>query len=962
MKKRLFCLVLCLLLVLPVVLASCGKKTDEEAMDDITEAASDSTSTVSMWMVTEQPLSDATVSAVSKALTSITESKFQTRLLLTFVTRDVYEQKLIEEIGKFEEVNADRLGDILGGSSGEESTDDKLPETVTNEYGHTVYKYPDKLPHQVDIVYIQSEDMYRTFVKNEWLLSLDKMLDTSAKKLREYVSATLLDAVKEGGATYAIPNNNVIGEYTYMLLNRSMMDKYCYNGYINQNRIDSFFNPYVYHYLETIKKYEDPSFALIDATYEECLGRLAYFWSVDEHSYELLNDFSVFGTNYTDIDSLSRGSTLLGFNSLFEDDNFVEDYVQLNAFRLEGYFTDAADDQPAAVKFVKGDATVAAAYADEYYPIIVEYPTATAGDIFDNMFGVYANSEYAEQSMEIITYLNTNQDFRNILQYGVEDIHYKKTQDAAGNPLVIPKEGSDYKMNVFATGNLFLAYPSEELEISEAVWKNDWKLAKEQNRGSLVSPLLGFDFGFEIDKMTWDDEVVYEIDDTLGFHVSYSTGYTKEVLASNETIKSWLESCDAAESKGVFALKTYETADDIWTYKYYVYNNDVTTDVAFNVLVDEKFNHERDSRNRIVKKLDYLNIGFEYVPVADGGASAYELSVVTLYFDITTPYTEFCKVGEETVEMSVTTMDTLVTVDTMHSDIYDINFQPGLSKIGLADNTVIMSWIDSLSVQKRKQYVLAYADKSGAEKDVYTFITYYSMSNYADLALIPTIVGDDVVIQLVVTESAERVELGDDTDLISLFTVEVAKGVGVSCVNVTNKKTVASANDEEANAFSTATLTTETGAPIAISPKFMTVSETDPDFHSIGTFDHELLKRMNKLNVFVKAQLDACQTTEEFAAVVAELQFLLSTEEEAVTEDFVVLADVVAAEFGGREGLLELFNLVRLGAGMKTVEEIQWDAAGNSFTVKVDLYNPVYSDTPYDIYYNWAKTNGYVPK
>jgi hypothetical protein len=258
--------------------------------------------------------------------------------------------------------------------------------------------------------------------------------------------------------------------------------------------------------------------------------------------------------------------------------------------------------------------------------------------------------------------------------------------------------------------------------------------------------------------------------------------------------------------------------------------------------------------------------------------------------------------------------------------------------------------------------VLAYADKSGAEKDVYTFVTYYSMSNYADLALIPTIVGDDVVIQLAVTESADRVEQGDDTDLISLITVEVAKGVGVSCVNVTNKKTVASANDEEANAFSTATLTTETGAPIAISPKFMTVSETDPDFHSIGTFDHELLKRMNKLNAFVKAQLDACQTTEEFAAVVAELQILLSTEEEAVSEDFVVLADVVAAEFGGREGLLALFNLVRLGAGMKVVEEIFYNPDGTSYKAQVKLHNEVYTDTPYDIYYNWAKTNGYVPK
>ena len=36
---------------------------------------------------------------------------------------------------------------------------------------------------------------------------------------------------------YAIPNNNIIGEYTYMLLDKELMDKYSQQGYIKNGEV-----------------------------------------------------------------------------------------------------------------------------------------------------------------------------------------------------------------------------------------------------------------------------------------------------------------------------------------------------------------------------------------------------------------------------------------------------------------------------------------------------------------------------------------------------------------------------------------------------------------------------------------------------------------------------------------------------------------------------------------------------
>ena len=163
MKKRLICLALCLVFVLSAFLTGCGEKSNEEAMENITDATSEQARTLTMWLVTEEALDAATASAVNDALNAITQSKFKTKLVVNFYTEAEYKTILDETIrasedSKNELLSSNKKEEVQTNEDGE--TIPVVEETETNKYGFTVTKYPALKENQVDIIYISGYDMY----------------------------------------------------------------------------------------------------------------------------------------------------------------------------------------------------------------------------------------------------------------------------------------------------------------------------------------------------------------------------------------------------------------------------------------------------------------------------------------------------------------------------------------------------------------------------------------------------------------------------------------------------------------------------------------------------------------------------------------------------------------------------------------------------------------------------------
>ncbi len=316
-----------------------------------------------------------------------------------------------------------------------------------------------------------------TFKK--WLAPLDEPLKDHGTKISNYVSSALLRAARYKNNIYAIPNNNVIGEYTYMLIDKQLFDKYYYTASVpNVHSVVDLGS-----FLEDIATYEKDVMP-INADVNYCMSMIAHYWDIDPKTNAVTGDFSILGYAYENTDRVNRGDIVLKFDSLFANETYKNALKKLMDFHYKGYFGTAAEGQKSAVSFVTGAASDAAAYQDDYYVVVVDYPLASDQDIYDNMFAISAYSSNISKSMQVITLLNTDEAFRNLFLYGIEGTNYTRNSDGT----VTMTRNNKYKMDIAKTGNEFLAYVPEGTDLEL------WEFAKQQNREALVNPLLGFDF------------------------------------------------------------------------------------------------------------------------------------------------------------------------------------------------------------------------------------------------------------------------------------------------------------------------------------------------------------------------------------------------------------------------------------------------------------------------------------
>ncbi|MBR2019235.1 MAG: hypothetical protein IKA05_02425 [Clostridia bacterium] len=987
MKKRLLCLFLCAVMLLSAVLTGCSQKEDEDTKkDDISNDASASAMTLSMWIVSEEEVSDAVASAVTLKLNEITESKFKTRLVITYLTEDEYRAELEREIVAYEEAKKESAATETettlpeGETAGEEVITD---ETETNEIGMTVIKYPELLKHQVDIIYITGEDMYVDFIEADWLAPLDSELENASKKINEYVSATLLNSAKHNGTTYAIPNNHAIGQYTYMLLNKSLMTKYSQQGYVKTGKITSFYSDELQSFLSLVTKLEDPEkvVAIDNKVYDAanpeheaeafdyCLDLLAHYWSINPDSYDMLQEFSVLGHLYQTNEEISRGSTVLGFESLFENVDFTEDYLRLNKFRYNKYFG-SASGKTAALKFMTGDYSVQTRFdaagdcvyvvdGVEYYPVVVEYPTATSADIYDNMFGVYKGTKSVARSMEIVTYLNTNSDFRNLLQYGIEGTHYELEKQPDGSTAVKRiNNGNGYVMDIFATGNVFIAYPEPDMSA------NIWETGKAQNRYSLVDPLLGLDFS-EYSATTGAAAMAETVNSKNGYNLTFSTGYSKDVLSQNAALASWLEACDQAGT-GIYVYQSSEVVSQTQSYVYYIYRNGLTKSTNFEVVVDRELTTEDIDGEQVTTqtKLDFI---LTYTDGEEAAEKDYELSTMRIFTRRTNTFRVLGSVNGAEAKPEAVTLEApaenYLNFDFYHTEEYDIEVYDSLTKAALIKNKTLTNWIalcdkSTPNGTDPTSFVLNYKNP---DTGVITYVIYRTcLKDVTAQKLLPTGDSGELMLNLHYTFEPGYNLLVEERDyLLSYIRVTPAEGV---TLDVDYKLL-------------------NNGVEIDVPAKNILDNEdgiTDPDFDMVGNLDTELVKYLATLNEKVSALLASCEDYETFEAVVRELSILLSTNEKTPIQapnDYQYIRTLLI-DMGliTTDALKELRSNLQSAASHEVIKVMvdskeEVDDDGNP--VKVEgLYKDskgreeayVYFDSPYGVYYSWMSKYGYLPK
>ncbi len=540
MTKRLISLMLAVLMLL-VVFTSCGD--DGNAIDETVNEASRYTSTINMWLITESELVEkasqmlmdgydpdnfvgkkleertddekaavAKLSAeeklaweqlddISEALNKITKKQFKTQVNLRCVTEDGYYEMVEKAFADYKKELADKLY--------EEEEDIQKEETVLNEYGIPELKYPKASAAQVDILFVGDIVKYRQYADNGDIAPLDEMIENSAVKLSYYISDLLLKSAMYNGEIFGVPNNHAIGEYTYIAINEKMANNYLTTP---ENLGNSVFTNEAYRFLEYVyeasKSVEDPDekvYPIYSENGKVDLNMLHY-WSFNPDSgnatyIQSPDTFSLFGGFYTA--NSAQGSFVRCANLLASQEYSTNLQRKLRYENTEYYIT-TNPEHDSAVRIAKGDYTVKAELEAQGYKVFVaEQPRVTDEDVFTSMFAVGKNTRDEERAMEIITYLNTNAEMRNLLQYGIEGKNYElKTvtgEDGKDRVYAQALDGNTYEMDITKTGNMFVAYPNAAVS---NVAKGEygvmhWEIGKMQNLDAATYPTVGLFFSTE---------------------------------------------------------------------------------------------------------------------------------------------------------------------------------------------------------------------------------------------------------------------------------------------------------------------------------------------------------------------------------------------------------------------------------------------------------------------------------
>ena len=319
-------------------------------------------------------------------------------------------------------------------------------------------------------------------------LRLDDYLTKEGKGMYEAIDKRFWEAAKVSGATYAVPSEKEIGSVPMWVFTKEYVDKYDI--------------PY-----EEIHDLEDlePWLKLIKEN------------EPDVVPLYLTRDYSAptYMDKIQDPVGIEYGDDTLTVKNVFETEKMTSTLKTMRKYYLEGYVNkDAAtaSDDKSVKRFVtKGDGQPFAELIwgkDLGYEVVTSLimPTqVTNVSARGAMTGINKNTAHPEKAVELLNLINTDEYLRNLLNYGIEGVHYEKVaasedelKQNEGKPYIYnvklkynEEKRKDYSVPYWVQGGLFNTYVMENEPLDK------WNIFKEFNDASDEAPTFGFDFNLD---------------------------------------------------------------------------------------------------------------------------------------------------------------------------------------------------------------------------------------------------------------------------------------------------------------------------------------------------------------------------------------------------------------------------------------------------------------------------------
>lgn len=483
MKKRILCIALVVLMLCSMFLVSCDKKrSEEEIINDIVNSGTVAL-TVSVWLPTDadasSPEFQARLAAVEQGINDILDSRSEsTRVKLVAVSDAEYEAKLAERFAS--------MKDKVASGESAFTTALKYTNKAQKAYfdnGSYMYElaYPEVLDTQLDLFVIRGYDNFVSALNNGNLRELDSYLFDAGSKysnLTKMIMKPVFDQMKSGGKTYGIPNNHRYGDkYQYILVNKEILN--AYEG-LDADGIDSILS--CENFIKSVGASGNAGIVPLVAT-EKDIANFVYFSSDGKQS--------VMGS--------SNGT--FGFTFSNDDYNaYTSFYKRLND--LSYVKSSLADGEKAAVRIFYGTNTDVKEYENDYYVVKSQNPIISEDEVFASVFAISTYSANYDRSMRILNFIQTNEEIRTLLQYGIKGEDYTLEYDENNVPTIKVSEDTAYKMNILYTGNGYTTYPADGTTAA------NWQDVIDMNHDTELSPYIYL--RSKITALSGDDKTSFE--------------------------------------------------------------------------------------------------------------------------------------------------------------------------------------------------------------------------------------------------------------------------------------------------------------------------------------------------------------------------------------------------------------------------------------------------------------------
>ncbi|MCC3371517.1 ABC transporter substrate-binding protein [Cohnella sp. REN36] len=299
---------------------------------------------------------------------------------------------------------------------------------------------------------------------------LDGLLEKEGKGAKEALNPAFLEGTKVNGHNYGLPTNKELPQQRVFRFNKTLVDKYKLD--LSQVKTIQDLEPL----LKTVKENE-PGLNPIPGKIAEFLpfdlpiNDLPFIGvPLDTKEYKLINVW----------DTPEAMSYLETVHKYYQAGYFPKDVAtQTDAgdyFKTGKWLVDVADAQPYADNLWSNDAGYGVVSVPMQDPITFNWSVA------GSLQAINAKSKHPEKAMEFLNLLYTDANLVNLIDFGIEGVHYKKTGEQSKD--AIPDSG--YGFPAFTTGNMMLTY----LNTNDPADK--WEKFKEFNDSATSAPLLGF--------------------------------------------------------------------------------------------------------------------------------------------------------------------------------------------------------------------------------------------------------------------------------------------------------------------------------------------------------------------------------------------------------------------------------------------------------------------------------------